>query len=316
METPLISIIIPVYNWEKYIKRCVDSIIKQTYKNIEIITINDWSTDNTLNILNSYKQDCIKVINQKNMGLWPTRNVWIKNATGDYVLFVDADDFLKEDCLETYVKELNKWDYDIIIWWYYKFDWKNYKKVNLKWDLFSQYNHTEPWNRIYKRDFLSENWILFWNLRSNEDLLFWLETYSKTDNIKFIDDSWYIYFIENQESITKTMHKHFFEDFWKALKCCCELEDNNKRNKIYAQYKIVKSAIVYLIFCGRHETSSNFMKEYSKHFKLMKSHFNIYITRFVFKESLLFNFVVLWFLFFDKFHLVKLFSKIYCVWNK
>lgn len=312
METPLISIIIPVYNGEKYIKRCVDSIIKQTYNNFEIIIINDWSTDKTQQILWKYTDSHIKLINQENKWLWKTRNVWIKNATWDYLMFVDADDFLEDFCFENYINVLKEKDYDIILWWYKIYDWKKYKKREIKNNLFNLYDHTEPWNRIYKSSFINDNNILYKDLRSNEDLVFCLETYEKTDNIKIIANSWYVYFIENTESITKTMHKHFFPAFHDALNYNLKLYKSITKNKKYVEYKILKSAIVYLIFSGRYETSKNFIEEYKKIFKLLKSNFNIYITDFIFQESFLFNLVIQWFLFLDRLKLVPLFSKIWC----
>jgi len=311
MKNPLISIVIPVYNWENFINRCIDSIIKQSYTNTEIVVINDGSTDKSVEILEWYK-DKIKLISQKNKWLWLTRNVWIENSTWDYLLFVDIDDFLGKDCLINYVKEIEKLDYDIIIGWYHIFDWTTYKKINIKWDLFSQYDHTEPWNRIYKRSFLVKNKILFWNLRSHEDLLFWLVSYSNTDHIKFIDDSWYMYFIANTESITRTMHRHYFEDFWKSLKLCCENEIKNKRNKIYSKYKIVKMTILYLLYGWEQENYNSFMKEYKKQFKLIKSYFSIYDTvKIINKETFKWALCIFGFLFFDMFHIVNIFARIY-----
>ena len=92
----LISIIINVYNGEKYIKKCLDSVINQTYKNLEILIINDGSTDKTLEICKKYKDERIKIITTENQGLSFSRNVGIDNAGGEYLYFVDADDFIRE----------------------------------------------------------------------------------------------------------------------------------------------------------------------------------------------------------------------------
>ncbi len=96
----LISVIINVYNCEDYIGRCLDSVINQTYKNIEILIVNDGSTDNTLNIIKKYKDKRIRIINQDNMGLSKSRNVALDNAKGDYLYFVDADDYIELDAIE------------------------------------------------------------------------------------------------------------------------------------------------------------------------------------------------------------------------
>lgn len=96
------SIIIPVYNVEKYLKKSLDSILEQIYDNYEIIIINDGSTDNSVKILNEYKLNKkIKIIHQKNKGLSSARNEGLKHITGDYILFIDSDDYIEENLLET-----------------------------------------------------------------------------------------------------------------------------------------------------------------------------------------------------------------------
>ena len=97
-----ISVIIPVYNGEKYIQRCVDSVLNQTYSDIEIIVINDGSTDNTENILKSYSN--IVLINKENEGVSKARNTGLSLAKGDYVYFCDADDYLEKNAFEILIK--------------------------------------------------------------------------------------------------------------------------------------------------------------------------------------------------------------------
>ena len=103
----LITVIINVYNGEKFINKCLDSIINQTYKNLEILVINDGSTDNTLSIIKTYKDKRIKLITTKNQGLSLSRNIGIESAKGDYLYFIDVDDFIEPDTIE-YLYNLNK----------------------------------------------------------------------------------------------------------------------------------------------------------------------------------------------------------------
>ena len=105
------TVIIPAYNASKYIKRCVLSLKNQTYKNVEIIVINDGSTDNTLEIINSLD---ITVIDKENGGVSSARNMGLKIATGDYILFVDADDYVEKNYIESIVNIINEYNYDII----------------------------------------------------------------------------------------------------------------------------------------------------------------------------------------------------------
>ena len=96
----MISVVVNVYNGEKYIKKCLDSITNQTYKDLEILVINDGSTDDTERVVKSIKDKRIRLINQKNMGLSLSRNVAIEKFKGDYIFFVDSDDFIEKDTIE------------------------------------------------------------------------------------------------------------------------------------------------------------------------------------------------------------------------
>ena len=98
IQKKAVSVIIPIYNTGKYLKQCMDSIINQSLKGIEIICVNDGSTDNSLDILKEYSN--IKIINQKNQGLSIARNTGLKYANGEYIYFCDSDDFLQLDALE------------------------------------------------------------------------------------------------------------------------------------------------------------------------------------------------------------------------
>lgn len=110
----MVSVLIPAYNAEKTINRCIESILHQTYENIEVIIVNDGSTDNTLSVLSNYakKDRRIAIYNQKNRGVSATRNVCLKNAHGDYVLYVDADDWIEANMIQQML-ELMK-DADIV----------------------------------------------------------------------------------------------------------------------------------------------------------------------------------------------------------
>ena len=98
MKRIIVSIIVPIYNTEKYLRKCVDSILKQTYENLEVILVNDGSPDNSLEICREYERldSRVKVINKKNGGLSSARNAGLEICTGKYITFVDSDDYLKK----------------------------------------------------------------------------------------------------------------------------------------------------------------------------------------------------------------------------
>ncbi len=106
-----VSVIVPIYNTEKYIDRCVQSILNQTYQNFEILLIDDGSTDCSYEICRKYESlDNVRIFHQENKGLSATRNYGIKESNGDYVFYVDSDDYISKDCLETLVRMANKYD--------------------------------------------------------------------------------------------------------------------------------------------------------------------------------------------------------------
>ncbi len=189
-----ISIIIPVYNVEKYLKKCLDSVIKQSYKNLEIIMVDDGSTDNSLNICLDYqKKDFrIKVIHQENKGLSAARNRGFEESTGEYIWFIDSDDFIEENSIEVIKPYLDK--YDIIVFNYTEVrkdkvikmnDTKEYDNVNQKYML----SYVIAWNKIYKRYILDgekfpEGYIY-------EDVYLMPTLGLKTNKIVFIDEFLY-----------------------------------------------------------------------------------------------------------------------------
>ena len=143
------SLIIPAYNVEKYIKKCLDSVLNQTYTNYEIIIINDGSTDNTSKILESYKSNKkIKIINQENKGLSRARNLGVSNAKGDYILFIDSDDFIEKELLEILNKTIK--DEDLIRFQIRTLDETNKIIKEYKEETFNNLNGIEAFNKLSK----------------------------------------------------------------------------------------------------------------------------------------------------------------------
>ena len=134
MNTPLISVIVPVYNVEKYLPRCIDSILNQTYKNLEIILVDDGSPDNCPAICDEYatKDSRIKVVHKKNGGLSAARNAGLKVAEGKFVGFVDSDDYIENNMYETLFFNLEKYDADMSICAVKTVDEYNHDTTNLK----------------------------------------------------------------------------------------------------------------------------------------------------------------------------------------
>lgn len=154
-----VSIIIPVYNVEKYLERCIDSILNNTYNNFEIILINDGSKDNSQEILERYYDkypDKIIIKQQENQGPAQARNVGLEIATGEYIMFVDSDDFVQKDYIENYIKVLKEDDYDVVLGGYYKSDDnKTLYTICLQDEPWSKYMIMGPYTKLYKKSFLT-----------------------------------------------------------------------------------------------------------------------------------------------------------------
>ena len=127
-----ISVIVPVYNVEPYLIECLESIINQTYRDLEIILIDDGSTDKSGDICEEYakKDDRIIVIHQSNQGSASAKNAGLRKASGEYLAFVDSDDFLQEDAYEFMVRQLEEYHADIIQGYFRKVYQKNHRDVN------------------------------------------------------------------------------------------------------------------------------------------------------------------------------------------
>lgn len=163
IKSPKISVIVPVYNAENYIEKCLLSIKHQTLKNIEIIVIDDGSTDNSLRIINkiSKEDNRVKVYHQKNKGLYRTREIALSYVSGEYIGWVDSDDFVEPEMYETLFKHAKYNNSDLV---YCNYSWFP-DKVLMKEKWFRSFKgernvnfverNSQPWNKIVKRSLLA-----------------------------------------------------------------------------------------------------------------------------------------------------------------
>ena len=226
----LVSIIVPVYNCEKYIDRCIKSLIGQTYKNLEIIIINDGSTDNSLEIIRKYekKDTRIKLIDKNNEGVSVARNFGIKHANGKYLTFVDADDWLELNAIEIYHNVMLEYNVDVVRGNYYLN--KNAESIYKKGKMYEFSNKFFDskgiQEKVVKRFLLSKksitNFVMLLFIRTEivkdiihfnehlfmmEDVAYYFELFQSINNIYFLDYPQYHYF-ENSDSATKSKNKY------------------------------------------------------------------------------------------------------------
>lgn len=233
----LISIIVPIYKVEKYLKKCIESILKQTYKNIEIILVDDGSPDNCGKICDDYKQmdKRIKVIHKNNGGLSEARNYGIREARGDYLLFVDSDDFIAENICEILINNINKYSADMAICnFYYVFENKKaiknemsskkdvqvLEKENIIREYFLNYSVdlNVAWNKLYKKDiFKGKNAILFPVGKLHEDTYIMYKIYYNLNRLVRINKPLY-YYRQRNDSIISSFSIKNVEDIMGYIK--------------------------------------------------------------------------------------------------
>lgn len=210
-----ISIIVPVYNCEKYIKKCIESIIAQTYKDWELILIDDGSKDDSLRICEQYskKDQRIIVLTQKNKGAGPARNYGIDKSTGEYIMFCDSDDFLPNNAIEKFAELALEEKWDLIISGYNEFKYASNENIkfcgeNIAMDkeilskeearkfyiiLHEKCLNQAPWAKLYKSKIIKENKVYFGDFRRCQDTVFNINYYEYVNKIKIINDKLYNY---------------------------------------------------------------------------------------------------------------------------
>ena len=220
--SPLVSIIIPFFNSEKYIHRCMDSIIEQTYANIEVICVNDGSEDSSLEIVKNYHDERIKIINQKNMGPGTARNTGLDACTGDYILFMDSDDYLHPDMIKDMIAQIIAQNGSIVMCKSYEFKDGEHETRPLKntlltdcidSDIFTfedlgdkafQFAVGWNWDKIYSSELLKSNEIRFPNLRNSEDFMVVYPAMIRSDRICYVDKHLVYHRVGNRESTSRT----------------------------------------------------------------------------------------------------------------
>ena len=321
MSKPAISVIIPVYNAQDGIKRCVDSLLNQSFKNFEIILLNDGSKDNSLNILKEYelKYSFVRVIDKQNEGVAVTRNKGILLAEGEYTMFMDNDDFVDSDYIETFYQAIHEKNLDLVI--------GGYKRVNrdnqiifsqdIQQSEWSKYIIMAPWAKVYRTEFLKTNNLEFFDYGIGEDIIFNLAAYKTTDKIGLLDYKGYNWYYNNK-SISNTSQRGFSPEI-DILVLFSKILELGKPSELVVYY-LKRYYVWYLLFSGRYSSDQEFIhqhiriKEWLKENKLISTisplSKKVQGERFQTKISLIV------FLSIEKLRLVPLFAKIYCKGKK
>lgn len=255
-----VSVIVPVYNTEKYLNRCLDSLVNQSLKEIEILVINDCSTDNSKNILDEYekKYQNIKVFHNKtNKGIGYNRNLGIKKASGEFIGFIDSDDWVEKNMFEKMYNKAKRDNLDLVICNYFRKLMKEDELIDIECDFNIKYFdntslekspnllldiNTAPWNKLYKKE-LIEN-IKFPEDLKYEDAVFVMESLAEAKNIGMVEDK-LNYYLVRSKSETTVMNEKVFD----ILTITKIIENNFKKTKYYDDIKdFVEAYIITNLF--------------------------------------------------------------------
>lgn len=282
----LISVIVPIYNVEKYIHECLSSVLNQTYKNLEIILIDDGSQDMSGKICDEYgfKDNRIIVIHKKNGGLSAARNLGLKKSNGKYVVFIDSDDYLSENYVYLLYMSIKNNNSDIAIC-SYKFIKQNknetrlstlinnvsYSNVDILKNLLKGNIECYAWNKIYKKKLFDLNNITFPENKFYEDITTFVRLIIKSNRISYVDVPLYMYRIR-KGSITDSKNRELSNDFNEAIYSVNEIiEYNNLKNEV--SQELVNFNLMYtlmnlnIVSKYTHYSSFEFYSEFKKNFK-------------------------------------------------
>ncbi|WP_455537647.1 glycosyltransferase [Terrisporobacter sp.] len=242
----LVSIIIPVYNAEKFIAKCLDSIKNQTYKNLEIILINDGSTDNSGEICEEYckSDDRFKVIHKKNGGVSSARNLGLSKVSGDYICFIDPDDWIEADMIEHLYELTQKYNCDMGICGYYKEENKTILNKNSNREIltYSKYDALNKildeegfkgflWNKIFSKKIIGKNTRFVEDIHFCEDLLFVTQCILNSSKIVY-DNKPYYHYIIHENNVSKSKYSLKKTTSLDAIEKIIDLLDGNEQIQI------------------------------------------------------------------------------------
>ena len=291
-----VSIIVAAYNAEKYISKCLDSLTKKTLDNIEIIVVDDGSTDLTGEIILSYESKKILYYRKENGGLSDARNFGLKQSSGEYVAFVDSDDYCEENMYDLLYEKAKEGAFDIVETAYYR-DYENYTVLKYPRDyIYGKilYNPAGQWWKLIRRSIIIENNICFQNRKWYEDLNFNTKLLPLINRVGYIETPLYHY-VQHDGSIMHTVSSKIFDIYDCVSDIISFFKVNNYWEKyhedleyLFAKEILISSGLRCLIYDSQNQTNS-IMNNYSFFIKEFPNWKKNYLLKKINKKN-----IILW----------------------
>ncbi len=251
-----LSIVVAVYNLEEYLPRCLDALVNQTLNDIEILCVDDGSTDSAPQIIDEYEKKYpqkVKAFHKENGGEFTTRNYGLERATGEYVSFVDTDDYVEPNWAEKLYNTAKENDADLAVCGFERIDLKTNKviaknmtkmgnrtiQINPNDDIIAFINPA-PWNKIYRREMLKD--IRFSSFRGFNDMIFLLSSYVYVTKIAFVPDVLYHYYLRYDSQI----HNVNIDDIKNFKKYLLELKEFYIKHNKYEEMKQILDLLAFI----------------------------------------------------------------------
>lgn len=280
----MISIVVPVYNVEQYLRRCIDSILGQSFQDFELICVNDCSPDGSQKILEEYEgkyPEKVRVlVNETNRGLGKTRERGIRHSRGEYITFIDSDDYIREDFLETYEKKMREKNTDIIIGGYTKNINGKLTEHLVAESVWSVVTYPIACAKLYKKSFLIENDLHFSEIKCGEDIYFSMSIFYYGASYHVIDYTGYYYYF-NEKSITSSLnyeknHEVFVAEIFREFLEKHDMASLSRENQAIIEYSYIANMINALITYGHGSGIQRMKKKYAFWMADMKEKFPMY----------------------------------------
>lgn len=280
MYSPKVSIIVPVYNVSQYIVKCLDSIFRQTYHNFELILVDDCGTDDSMTVV----YDCLArhtfidthiISHNKNSGLSAARNSGIAKASGEYVYFLDSDDYIAFDCIEALVKPLQNKKYDVVIGNYQSSD-SEWSDLRLSDGELSDHEVLESyanglwyvmaWNKLCRRDFLINNDLFFEEGYLHEDVIWSFKLACKADSMYVVNKKTYNYLVRSSSIMTSMSIEKDVTVYLKAFERIIDFVKKDNRTLGKNEYTIIEGKKCGILYSLLQKKEIDLYNKYYKDF--------------------------------------------------